>query len=69
MKAAKREAEELGKRLVGVERRVVQMQHEIRRKEKEYERLQERWALVGWGGQAGGAQPVRSAASEERGQE
>ncbi len=28
--------------VVGGERRIVQMQHEIKRKEKEYERLQER---------------------------
>ena len=39
---AKREAEDLQKRLLGSERRLVQMQHEIKRKEKEYERVQER---------------------------
>eukprot|EP00887_Chlorella_sp_A99_P003392 scaffold7.g3392.t1 len=44
VRAARREADELQKRLVGSERRCVQMQHEIKRKEKEYERLQERLA-------------------------
>lgn len=39
---AKRESEDMQKRLLGSERRLVQMQHEIKRKEKEYERLQER---------------------------
>ncbi|KAI3435003.1 hypothetical protein D9Q98_003055 [Chlorella vulgaris] len=42
LQAAKKEAEELQKKVVGCERRIVQMQHEIKRKEKEYERLQER---------------------------
>lgn len=39
---ARREAEELQKRLLGADRRVVQMQHEMKRKEREFERLQER---------------------------
>ncbi|KAG7673019.1 hypothetical protein Ndes2437B_g01126 [Nannochloris sp. 'desiccata'] len=39
---ARRDADDLQKRLFGSERRLVQMQHEIKRKEKEYERLQER---------------------------
>lgn len=39
---ARREAEELQKRLAAQERRVVQLQHEVKRKEKEYERLQEK---------------------------
>ena len=39
---ARRDADELQKRLLGSDRRLVQMQHEIKRKEKEYERLQER---------------------------
>lgn len=38
----RRENEDLQKRNMGYERRVVQMQHEIKRKEKDYERLQER---------------------------
>ena len=38
---ARREGEELQKRLLGYERRMVQMQHEIKRKEREYDRLQE----------------------------
>ena len=36
------EAEELARRLAGCERRVVQLQHEVKRKEREYERLQEK---------------------------
>ncbi|EFN57131.1 hypothetical protein CHLNCDRAFT_51197 [Chlorella variabilis] len=50
LKAAKKEAEDLQKKasgrgwVTGCERRIVQMQHEIKRKEKEYERLQERLA-------------------------
>ncbi len=39
---ARRESDDLQKRLLGSERRLVQMQHEIKRKEKDYERLQER---------------------------
>jgi len=39
---ARREADDLQKRFLGSERRLVQMQHEIKRKEKDYERLQER---------------------------
>lgn len=42
VRAARRDADDLSKKLAGSERRCVQMQHEIRRKEKEYERLQER---------------------------
>ena len=38
----RRECEDLQKRLAAQERRVVQLQHEVKRKEKEYERLQER---------------------------
>jgi hypothetical protein len=38
----RRECEELQKRLAAQERRVVQLQHEVKRKEKEYERLQEK---------------------------
>lgn len=39
---AKREVDELQKRLLGSERKIVQMRHEIKRKENEYERLQRR---------------------------
>jgi hypothetical protein len=39
---ARREIEDLQKRLMSSDRRFVQMQHEIKRKEKEFERLQER---------------------------
>jgi X breakpoint 2-interacting protein len=39
---ARREADDLQKRFLGSERRLVQMQHEIKRKEKDYQRLQER---------------------------
>lgn len=41
---ARREIEDLQKRLMASDRRFVQMQHEIKRKEKEFERLQERLA-------------------------
>ncbi|GAB4815629.1 hypothetical protein N2152v2_008085 [Parachlorella kessleri] len=40
----RRECEDQQKRLAAQERRVVQLQHEVKRKEKEYERLQERLA-------------------------
>jgi chromosome segregation ATPase len=39
---AKKEVDELQKRLLGSERKIVQMRHEIKRKENEYERLQRR---------------------------
>lgn len=39
---ARRDAEDLNKRLLANERRVVQMRHEIKRKEKEYEKLQQK---------------------------
>ncbi|KAL4425210.1 hypothetical protein ABPG75_009226 [Micractinium tetrahymenae] len=42
LKAAKKDADELQKKVTGCERRIVQLQHEMKRKEKEYERLQER---------------------------
>lgn len=41
-RAARREAEEAARRLAGAERRCVQLAHEAKRKEKEYERLQEK---------------------------
>lgn len=41
---ARREIDDLQKRLLASDRRFVQMQHEIKRKEKEFERLQERLA-------------------------
>lgn len=42
LRAAKQESEEAAKRAVAGDRRVVQLQHEARRKELEFERLQER---------------------------
>ncbi|KAL4435589.1 hypothetical protein ABPG77_002552 [Micractinium sp. CCAP 211/92] len=42
LKAAKKDADELQKKVTGCERRIVQLQHEMKRKEKEFERLQER---------------------------
>lgn len=47
LRAAKQGAEDAGRKLVGAERRVVQLQHEAKRKELEYERLQEKWVESG----------------------
>uniref|UniRef100_A0A1D2A7K6 Uncharacterized protein n=1 Tax=Auxenochlorella protothecoides TaxID=3075 RepID=A0A1D2A7K6_AUXPR len=46
LRAAKQGAEDAGRKLVGAERRVVQLQHEAKRKELEYERLQEKLSHI-----------------------
>ena len=44
--------------VTGCERRIVQLQHEIKRKEKDYERLQERWVMCGCSLRMCGCWPV-----------